>query len=207
MPDPTVLHFVRHGNVQNPDEVYYGRLPGFHLSDKGRRQAHVTAEMLRARPRRIAAVFSSPMLRATETAVIIIGAHGCLPFCISGLLNEACTPFDGMPKSIVAERNWDVYTDTGPGYEQPVDVLARAQNFVAEVREQYAGQHVVAITHGDVIAFLKLRAEGAPITPKDKQVLYDEDRLNEGSITSFVYHTTSADEIPDIEYPELDSES
>lgn len=29
----TVVHLVRHGEVENPDGVLYGRLPGFHLSE------------------------------------------------------------------------------------------------------------------------------------------------------------------------------
>ena len=29
----TTIHFVRHGEVHNPDHILYERLPGFHLSD------------------------------------------------------------------------------------------------------------------------------------------------------------------------------
>ena len=32
MPDTTVVHLIRHGEVSNPSGVLYGRLPGFHLS-------------------------------------------------------------------------------------------------------------------------------------------------------------------------------
>ena len=35
----TTIHFVRHGEVHNPDHILYERLPGFHLSDRGRRMA------------------------------------------------------------------------------------------------------------------------------------------------------------------------
>jgi len=37
---------MRHGNVHNPKEVYYGRLPRFHLSALGRKQAVEGAEHL-----------------------------------------------------------------------------------------------------------------------------------------------------------------
>ena len=30
---------MRHGEVHNPDKILYGRLPDFHLSEKGRAQA------------------------------------------------------------------------------------------------------------------------------------------------------------------------
>ena len=35
----TCISLLRHGEVDNPQEVYYGRLPGFGLSAEGRRQA------------------------------------------------------------------------------------------------------------------------------------------------------------------------
>ena len=28
----TIVHFVRHGEVYNPDKILYGRIPGYHLS-------------------------------------------------------------------------------------------------------------------------------------------------------------------------------
>ena len=43
MTNPTSISFVRHGHVHNPENIVYGRLPGFRLSDLGRRgaQAHL----------------------------------------------------------------------------------------------------------------------------------------------------------------------
>ena len=37
----TVLFFIRHGQVENPQKVIYERLPGFHLSEKGQQQVLV----------------------------------------------------------------------------------------------------------------------------------------------------------------------
>ena len=34
--DTTVVHLVRHGEVENPHGVLYGTIPGFHLSADGR---------------------------------------------------------------------------------------------------------------------------------------------------------------------------
>ena len=38
----TTLHLLRHGEVHNPTGVLYGRLPGYHLSERGRAQAQAT---------------------------------------------------------------------------------------------------------------------------------------------------------------------
>ena len=77
----TTIYFVRHGHVLNLDEVHYGRLPGFPLSEEGQRQALIASDKLRSDP--IAAIFSSPQLRARETAQIIIGPHEDLILNIS----------------------------------------------------------------------------------------------------------------------------
>ena len=32
----TTVHVMRHGEVHNPDGILYGRLAGYHLSERGR---------------------------------------------------------------------------------------------------------------------------------------------------------------------------
>ena len=39
MTEKTIVHVMRHGEVYNPDKILYGRLPDFHLSERGRAQA------------------------------------------------------------------------------------------------------------------------------------------------------------------------
>ena len=39
MTERTTVHLLRHGEVDNPEGVLYGRLPDFHLSDLGREMA------------------------------------------------------------------------------------------------------------------------------------------------------------------------
>ena len=38
------IHLVRHGEVHNPGGVLYGRLPHFHLSEKGKKMAVAAAK-------------------------------------------------------------------------------------------------------------------------------------------------------------------
>ena len=40
----TVVHLVRHGEVENPNGLLYERLPGFGLSERGREMARLAAE-------------------------------------------------------------------------------------------------------------------------------------------------------------------
>ncbi len=46
MTEKTIVHVMRHGEVHNPDKILYGRLPDYHLSDRGRAQAQAVADWL-----------------------------------------------------------------------------------------------------------------------------------------------------------------
>lgn len=61
------VYLVRHGEALNPDHLVYADLPGFGLSDRGREEALAAADRLGA----VAAVVTSPLTRARETAVVI----------------------------------------------------------------------------------------------------------------------------------------
>ncbi len=65
----TNIYLVRHGEVYNPKQIVYGRLPRFGLSEKGRVEIEKTAEFLS--DKKIEAIYSSPLLRARQTAGII----------------------------------------------------------------------------------------------------------------------------------------
>ena len=71
----TTLYLVRHGEVHNPEGIIYGRLPGYGLSENGRRQLAAAAELL-AGEGAIVALYSSPMQRAQESAAIIAARLG-----------------------------------------------------------------------------------------------------------------------------------
>jgi broad specificity phosphatase PhoE len=203
----TSISFVRHGHVHNPEEVYYGRLPGFGLSEHGRREASAVAEVLRDRP--LAAIYSSPIQRALETAEIIREPHPGLSVRVSELISEVYSPFDGSPRSKLLALNWNLYEGVGPPYEQPTDVLHRAQSFVTQVRREYPGQQVVAVTHGDVIAFMILWANGTPIRATHKEALREVGLPNgypaPASISTFFFQTTAQDELPDFQYTQIDA--
>jgi broad specificity phosphatase PhoE len=186
---PTQITFVRHGQVYNPQQIVYGRLPGFPLSELGGRQARATAAALRGEP--LAAVFSSPLLRAQQTAKILLADRSDVPLRTSELINEVRFLFEGRPLATMASRHWDLYTGVGPEYEQPPDVVARVRQFLAQVRRDYAGQHVLAVTHGDVIAFTTLWAFGVELTPANKHTLdaygLSEDYPAPASLMTFTY--------------------
>lgn len=194
----TTIHFIRHGEVHNPDEIYYGRLPDFYLSERGRLQAAATARELTTP--KLDAIYTSPMERAIETAEIIAGEQDGIAPSFTDAIIEVHSPFDGQPISQMATRNWDIYTGTEPPFEQPADILRRVQALVAEVRAQHCGQRVALVTHGDVVMFMTLWAKGLPLDAEAKQALYYPDYLGHASVSTFTYQTDTAAEIPGFSY-------
>lgn len=156
----TVIHFVRHGNVHNPQQILYGRRPRFGLSSTGRLQAAKAASCLGAYP--IAAVYSSPLLRARQTALPIASSAG-VKLHISGLLNEVFTPYEGWPLAEFLKLQ-DIYHDIPDEYEQPQDLIERAQRFVNRMCQQHPNRHIVAVTHGDIILTIRMWAEQKPLS-------------------------------------------
>jgi len=198
----TRISLVRHGTVHNPADIFYGRLPGFGLSAAGRIEAAGSARALGRQ--KIAAVFSSPLLRARQTARAISAEHPQADLHLSRLLLEVHTVFEGGPLRKVHARKDDVYTGAPPQFEQPEDICRRAQKFMLSVRRRFAGRHTVAVTHGDVIVFALLHAAGLPLTPANKRKLLSlgiaDPYPAPGSITTFLYLTDSPDERPGFNY-------
>jgi hypothetical protein len=79
-------------------------------------------------------LYTSELLRAWQTVVIIQSSHPELEPIHSPLLLEVHSPYGGTPRSAMKNCAWDLYSSAPPGYEQPVDVLARARQFVAQAR-------------------------------------------------------------------------
>lgn len=163
----TVVHLVRHGEVDNPTGIYYGREHNLPLSSDGRIQAAAAAAALQDRS--IAAVYHSPLLRTTQTAQILAD-HLPLkpPLRPDDRLLEVFSPYDGISMVQLEAMGWDLYSGTPPPYEQPADILQRLHDFVSAVTAAHSGQEVIGVTHGDVVAFALMWGLGTPIIPGGK---------------------------------------
>lgn len=190
---PTVISFIRHGHVHNPQGILYGRLPRFRLSDGGRAQAKSAAETLRGKP--IVALYSSPMLRARQTAQAVLDVHPGLTMHISKWVNEVQTSYQGQSLAELIMNGWDLYA--GSKGEQPLDVLARTLRFIDRTCQRHEGEHIVVVTHGDVIASVICWAKRLSIHPHHREALIAAG-IAEGypapaSISTLTFHATSRD--------------
>lgn len=198
----TRITLVRHGDVHNPDNIIYGRLPGFRLSDVGVRQVEAAAETLAAAE--LTALYSSPQLRAQQTAEILRRHHPEAALITSQLIDEIDSYFEGRPAEVVEARGWDLYTGVGEGYETPEVIGKRAGRFISKIRARYDEGHIAAVTHGDVIAFGVLWAVHEPLEMRLKRTLHRfgvSDRYPAtASLTTLTYYTDDPDEVPEIAY-------
>ena len=151
----TILHLVRHGQVENPEKIVYGRQRGWRLSDRGRAEAEAVARHLGARP--LARVYTSPLERAVQTATAITGTCGGEVEPREGLTEAMlCAKWEGLPwREVRASRagEWARYlfrplevTDVTE------DLRALAARMEAELRAIVAAhpeQQVVVVSHGD----------------------------------------------------------
>lgn len=158
----TTIHFVRHGEVYNPDGVFYARLPRYRLSDEGRKQAAAAANHFK--DKKLAAIYHSPLLRARQTAAIIAAPHNGVPKHQSQQIIEIHTPYQGGQLAEMDAMNWRIYENVPPEYEQPEDIMKRIQEFAQVVRKRYAEGEVVAVTHGDIVIHAQLWARQLPLT-------------------------------------------
>lgn len=146
---PTILYIVRHTDVHNPTDILYGRLPRFRLSDLGLQQAERTAQVLAEGP--VAAFYSSPQLRARQTAHILAEPHPDARVRITQLLNEVRTAWQGRPHSELEAIRFNFYANPLSDEDERLEELwERITRFVRIARRRHAGETVVAVSHGDI---------------------------------------------------------
>src|SRR4051812_10947010 len=104
----TTVWLARHGEVHNPGNVLYGRLPRMRLTPEGQRQAEALARFLAARP--VQAIYSSPMLRARRTAELVLARFPSLGRVrIDSDLQEVRAGWQGEPLASLEAIDWDFY--------------------------------------------------------------------------------------------------
>ena len=146
----TLIHLVRHGEVENPDYIRYGQLPGFRLSEGGRAHVTRTARYLQEQGREIAALVSSPLERALETAEIIAGEMPCPPVETDPHLIEAASQFDGLRKTaFLSPRHWQrLKNPLVPSWAEPfADVARRMRAAIERYRDAHPGGVVILVSH------------------------------------------------------------
>lgn len=153
---------VRHAEVHNPADILYGRLPRFRLSGGGRKQAEETARFLSSR--RLSAIYTSPLLRARQTAQALTQYHPGVPLHVTRKLLEVRTSYQGEPNSILKPGFSFYEPKRAEDDESMEDVWLRMRGFLSMVSRRHGGEAVAAVSHGDPITILRVGLLGLPLT-------------------------------------------
>jgi len=186
----TLVHLVRHGWVENPRGILYGRLPGFGLSGEGRRQAEALPKFFAGRD--VAAMYSSPLQRARETADPLRLAFGWAiepdeRLVESGNVLEG-TPAPVVTRTLVKPWKWPLLRNPWrPSWGEPfTEVRDRMMDFVQDKRRLHDGHEVVGVSHESPIWLCRLGFEGWVSPPWRKRLTVER-----GSVTSFEFNGDS----------------
>ena len=162
------VHLVRHGEVENPKGVIYGRLPGYHLSERGLRQARAAAERLE--DRNIGAVWASPMERAQETAQPIADVHR-LEVATDERLNESLTKVEGVGSNWLSflaspKHWWSFRNPLKPTWgESFSDIRDRMLSAIGAGLDDAAGRELVIVSHQTPVLVARLSLTKSRLPP------------------------------------------
>jgi broad specificity phosphatase PhoE len=185
--DKTIVHVMRHGEVYNPEKILYGRLPDYHLSEKGRAQAEAVAGWLADHD--ITYVVASPLERAQETAAPIAKEHG-LPVEVDPDLIESANVFQGQKVSpgdgaLRDPRNWwHLRNPKTPSWGEPYEeIAARMTAALNRARIKATGHEAVCVSHQLPVETLRRAMTGKTLHHFPTRRL-----CNLASLTSFYFH-------------------
>lgn len=194
----TDVHLLRHGEVDNPDGILYGRLPGYGLSARGLAMARVVAGHLADHD--IAVVIASPLERAQQTAAPIAAAHG-LDVVTDERVIEAANSFEGRrvgdgPRFLLDPRCWWLLRNPfRPSWGEPfTQIVHRMLPAIESARQAAEGSAAVIVSHQLPIWSVRSHLE--------QRRLWHDPRRRECSLASLTTLSYDGSELVGISYSE-----
>lgn len=160
----STVHVIRHGEVENPHKILYGRQPGWRLSERGQAMASTLGEWSKAID--LGALHVSPLQRAQETAAPIASAHN-ISITTDERLIEAANIFEGKPFGIgdgvlKHPSAWrHLYNPWKPSWGEPYEEqINRMLAAVFAARKAANGKDAIVVSHQLPIWILRSAIEG-----------------------------------------------
>jgi broad specificity phosphatase PhoE len=201
----TIVHLLRHGEVENPGGVLYGRLPEYHLSERGQAMALRVADHLKNAD--LVHLRCSPLERAQETMAPHAEIHG-LPVTTDGRVIEADNFLEGQVVSVGMSAfrnpaNWRYFTNpTRPSWGEPYrEIVARMRLAIKDAAAEAAGHEALIVSHQLPIWMARCDVEGRRLfhDPRRREcTLASLTSLTfiDGRVTSVSYVEPAADLLP-----------
>ena len=154
----TTIHVVRHGRTALNAQGRFRGLADPPLDEIGLAEADAVAALISSRTgsaRSLAAIATSRLVRARQTAEAIGLAAGREPFVMDELLDldhgswQGLTPGEAQARHPEAYRRFrqDPRKTTAPGGEALAGVEARMRSALRILSTRYPGEEMVAVSH------------------------------------------------------------
>ena len=160
----TTVHVARHGEVENPEKILYGRQPGWRLSTRGQQMAETLGEW--SKSINLGALHVSPLQRAQETAAPIARAHG-IEITTDERLIEAANVFEGKSFELGSgvlkhPSSWrHLYNPWKPSWGEPYEEqINRMLAAIFAARKASNGKDAIVVSHQLPIWILRSAIEG-----------------------------------------------
>jgi broad specificity phosphatase PhoE len=160
----TTILLARHGETDwNRENRFQGHADP-PLNETGRAQASELARALADEP--LAAVYSSPLRRAFETAQVVAAPHGLEPVGVDALREVDVGSWQGLTRAEIEERfpeqfaRWLHYEqgwDDGESYDE---MGSRVISALLELAAAHEGERILAVSHGGPVRAAYALAEG-----------------------------------------------
>ena len=158
------VHVLRHGEVENPEKILYGRQPGWRLSTRGQEMAHAVAEW--SQDLNLGAIHASPLQRAQETAAPIAAKHK-LEINTDERLIEAGNIFEGKKFELGSgvlrhpASWWHLRNPAKPSWGEPYsEQIERMLAAIFSARDAANGKDALVVSHQLPIWILRSAVEG-----------------------------------------------
>ncbi len=184
----TTILLIRHAQTPTTGKVLPGRAKGLKLADKGIAQAQRTAEAV-ARQHKIAAIYSSPMERARQTAEPLaqltkrqIRIHPGLNECDFGR-------WTGRSLATLRKtRDWQQVQRNPSSFRFPqgesfAQMQTRITDALAEMAQRHRGKTIAAYSHADTIKAAMAHALGVHLD------LFQRIAISPASVSVIQMHT------------------
>ncbi len=159
-----MILLARHGETDwNRENRFQGHADP-PLNETGRAQAAELAAALVNEP--LAAVYSSPLRRAFETAQIVAAPHGLEPVSVDALREVDVGSWQGLTRAEIEERfpeQFARWLDYEQGWEDGESYDEMGQRVLAallELAATHEGERILAVSHGGPVRAAYAVADG-----------------------------------------------
>jgi broad specificity phosphatase PhoE len=162
-PTATTLLLMRHAETEDNVNMRLSGWTDTDLSVRGESQIGLLADHFNRAHGQIAALYSSPLIRARRTAEAIGALTGHTPILVDDLREMYFGELDGRPFEelreayahlLEADENGDLEDFVWPSGESRSGFSARALRVINAIARRHPGRPVGIVTHGGVIATL-----------------------------------------------------